>query len=270
LGLNEGVKQANGDIIIFSDANAMYGRQSVRALVWPLADPQVGCVTGEQRYFSAESGSAGESEGIYWRYEQSIKRWESAASSLVGGDGAIYAIRKGLYTPMRPEDVSDFVNPLQIVMAGYRNVYQPDAYAMEHSGDSDTKEYRRKTRIVNQAWRATWQHAEILNPARYGVLAVQMWSHKVLRWLAAIPLVTLLVSSWVLWPEGGIYSTLFGLQIVAYLLASAGAVWPSGWARPRITSVPYYFVLVNFASLHGIMESIAGKTYATWATVREG
>lgn len=268
-GLNAAVAVARGEIIVFSDANAMYNAGAIRAVAAPFADPSVGCVTGEQRYHAAEAGSAGESEGLYWRYELMLKRCESAAGSLVGGDGAIYAIRRDLYEPMRPDDVSDFVNPLQIVMAGHRNVYQPEAYAMEHSGDSDRKEFRRKTRIVNQSWRAVVQHRRILNPLRHGLLSLQVWSHKVLRWWAAIPLIALAFASASLKTDGLVFEALFWAQAVAYSLAALGWFWPVRASRPRWVSVPYYFVLVNVASLRGIVENLFGRTYATWSTVRE-
>lgn len=140
---------------------------------------------------------------------------------------------------------------------------------MEHSGDSDQKEFRRKTRIVNQSWRAILQHREILNPVRYGMLSLQVWSHKVLRWWASVPFVALAVASFALRGAGPVYAALFWAQVVAYSLAAAGLLWRSASSRPRLVAIPYYFVLVNVASLKGIVENLFGRKYATWATVRE-
>jgi glycosyltransferase involved in cell wall biosynthesis len=268
-GLNAAVQAARGTIIVFSDANAMYERGAIRALVGPFRDPRVGAVTGEQRYHAAEGGSAGEGEGLYWKYELAIKKRESTVSSVIGGDGAIYAIRRELYWPMLPEDVSDFVNPLQIVAAGHRNVYQPAAAAYEHSGDSDLKEFRRKVRIVNQSWSAAWKLGGLLNPFRHGAVAWQLWSHKVLRWLALVPLALLYGASVALRGEGGLYTLLFWAQNACYALALLGWAWRDERSRPRLVSIPYYFMLVNVASLRGVIEHYQGKTYATWATVRE-
>jgi glycosyltransferase involved in cell wall biosynthesis len=268
-GLNAAVLAARGEIIVFSDANAMYERGAIRALVGPFRDPRVGAVTGEQRYHAADGGSAGEGEGLYWQYELAIKRLESTVSSVIGGDGAIYAIRRELYWPMRPEDVSDFVNPLQIVAAGQRNLFQPAAAAYEHSGDSDLKEFRRKVRIVNQSWSAVWKLGGLLNPLRHGAVAWQIWSHKVLRWLALVPLVLLFAASVALRGQGAIYSLLFWAQLACYALALLGWGWRNERTRPRLASIPYYFMLVNVASIRGVIEHYQGKTYATWATVRE-
>jgi hypothetical protein len=263
------VQAARGTIIVFSDANAMYECAAIRALVGPFRDPQVGAVTGEQRYHAADGGSAGEGEGLYWKYELAIKKLESTVSSVIGGDGAIYAIRRELYWPMRPEDVSDFVNPLQIVAAGYRNVYQPAAAAYEHSGDSDLKEFRRKVRIVNQSWSAVWKLGGLLNPFRHAALAWQLWSHKILRWLALVPLALLFVASVALRGAGGIYALLLWAQCACYALALLGWAWRDERTRPRVASIPYYFMLVNLASIRGVIEHYQGRTYATWATVRE-
>lgn len=268
-GLNAAIESAHGEVVVFSDANAMYMRDAIRELVAPLSAPSAGCVTGAQLYHTAEKGSAGEGEGLYWRYEQWIKRQEARLSSVIGGDGAIYAIRRELYRPMRPEDVSDFVNPLQIVAAGYRNCFAPAAIAMEDYGDSDSKEFRRKVRIVNQAWRAVTQMPGVLNPLRHGAFAWQVWSHKVLRWLALLPMALLLVASVALADTGRVYAIALICQLACYTLALAGWLMRGRADRPRLVTIPYYFVLVNLASLKGIAEHYHGKTYATWATVRE-
>ena len=268
-GLNAAVAAARGEIIVFSDANAMYCRDAIRELVAPFVDPRIGCVTGAQLYHEAEAGSAGEGEGLYWRYEQWIKRQESRLGSVIGGDGAIYAIRRSLYRPMLPEDVSDFVNPLQIVLEGRRNVFAPGAIAMEHFGDSDDKEFRRKVRIVNQSWRAITTMPQVLSPARVGVFAWQMWSHKVLRWLALVPMALLLLSNLLLVGQGAFYAATLCVQLGCYALAASGWVLRGRPTRPSLVTVPYYFVLVNVASLRGVLEHYQGKSYATWATIRE-
>ena len=268
-GLNAAVASAQGEIIVFSDANAMYRADAIRELVAPFADPAIGCVTGAQLYHDAEAGSAGEGEGLYWRYEQWIKRQESRLGSVIGGDGAIYAIRRFLYRPMLPEDVSDFVNPLQIVLDGHRNVFAPAAVAMEHFGDSDDKEFRRKVRIVNQSWRAVTTMPQVLNPVRVGVFSWQVWSHKVLRWLALVPMALLLLSNLSLVGQGAFYTMALCAQLGCYVLALFGWVLRGRAERPSLVTVPYYFALVNVASLKGVLEHYQGKTYATWATIRE-
>ena len=191
LGLNAAVAAATGEIVVFSDANAMYGRDVIRKLVRNFADPAVGAVVGESTYVDPEVESE-RSEGLYWRYETAIKRLESEVGSVVGGDGAIYAVRRALYEPMRADALSDFVNPLQVVRGGHRCVYEPAARSYERAADDFGKEFRRKVRIVNRAWRALWRLRGLLNPLRHGLFAWQLLSHKLLRWLVPVQLAALL------------------------------------------------------------------------------
>ena len=134
LGLNEAVRRASGEIVVFSDANAMYRIDVLRMLVRNFADPVVGAVVGESTYVDPEVESE-RSEGLYWRYEVCLKRLESQIGSVVGGDGAIYAIRRQLYVPMSADALSDFVNPLQIVRGGHRCIYEPAARSYERAAE---------------------------------------------------------------------------------------------------------------------------------------
>ena len=123
---------------------------------------------------------------------------------------------------------------------------------------------------MNQAWRAVLTMPGLLSPFRHGLFAWQLWSHKLLRWLALVPMAALLVVSVPLAAHGGVYRWALGLQIACYVLALVGWLMRGRADRPRVVNVPYYFLLVNIASLRGILEYYQGRTYATWATVREG
>jgi len=269
-GLNVAVPQAKGEVVIFSDANAMYHRLAVRRLVRNFADPTVGCVTGESRYeVDDNAADSTASENLYWRYELALKKMETQVGSLVGGDGAIYAIRQALFRPMRPEDLSDFVNPLQIVAQGYRNVYEAEAFSFERGAESFEKEFYRKVRIVNRAWRGLWRVRQVLNPFRFGFYTVQVISHKLLRWLIPVFMAGAFVANFFLLNFGRLHQIMFALQIAFYLLALIG--WRQS-RRPAVSKlfyVPYYFCLVNYASLLGIISNYRGEKFAVWNTVRE-
>jgi cellulose synthase/poly-beta-1,6-N-acetylglucosamine synthase-like glycosyltransferase len=270
VGLNFAVPQAAGDIVIFSDANALYHRMAVRHIVRNFADPTIGCVTGESRYEVDENATdSTASENLYWRYELALKRMETKIGSLVGGDGAIYAIRKKLFRPMRPEDLSDFVNPLQIVAQGYRNVYEPEAISFEGGAESFDKEFRRKVRIVNRAWRGLWRVKQVLNPVHFGFYTLQVVSHKLLRWLIPVFMAGAFLANLFLLQHGKFYQALLASQITFYVFAVIG--WLES-PRPSISKlfyVPYYFCLVNYASLLGIISNYRGQKFAVWNTVRE-
>lgn len=267
LGLNAAVAEATGDVIVFSDANAMYYRDAISNLVRHFENPRVGGVVGESTYVD-EATSSQVQEGFYWRYETWIKLNESKTGSVVGGDGAIYAIRKPLFEPMHASDLSDFVNPLHIVRQGYLCLYDSDARSYEQAGESYEKEYRRKVRIVNRAWRALWKNRDLLNPLRYGAFALKLLSHKLLRWLAPIFMVAALASN-VLLALSGEYVLLLALQAAFYLVAWAGYLLRDHERLPGLMKIPYYFCLMNIAALQGVVESFTGKTYTTWTTPRQ-
>jgi len=267
LGLNEAVKVASGNIIVFSDANAMYKPDAINALVRNFHDPNVGAVVGESTY-SDSSNDAEKSESAYWRYETAIKHLESRLGSVVGGDGAIYAIRKEFYRPMSADALSDFVNPCQIVEQGKRCLYEPDAISVEEAAGSFDKEFGRKVRIVNRAWRATMSMKHLLNPFRYGFFAIELLSHKLLRWLVPAMLIVLLVANLFLVAWHSVYQVTFGLQLLFYSLAVVGKALSKRHELPMVLYIPYYFSLVNIASALGILDAYRGKTYTTWSTAR--
>ncbi len=266
-GLNEAVRRARGEILVFSDANAMYRPDVLKIMVRNFADPHVGGVVGQSRYYTGTLQSE-RSEGLYWQYETAIKRLETCIGSVVGGDGAIYAIRRSLYAPMPADFLSDFVNPLQIVKSGYRFIYEPAAQSFERAGDSLDKEFRRKVRIVNRAWRATLAMRALLNPLRFGFFAIELLSHKFLRWLMPVFMIGILACNAWLWGRSAIYVALLCLQGLFYACALAGHVLRNRPKPPKLLAVPYYFCLVNLASAIGIIDAFRGRTYATWSTVR--
>jgi len=267
LGLNAAAREARGEILVFSDANAIYLRDALVNLTRNFADAQVGAVIGESTYSAAEGG-ADEEESLYWKYEIAIKRLESAIGSVVGGDGAIYAIRKALYRPMRADALSDFVNPLQIVRGGHRCVYEPAARSVEKAAGDFDREFRRKVRIVNRAWRAMMSMKDLLNPLRHGLFAVEIISHKLLRWLVPLFMAVALGANFALAGSGWFYAATLSVQLAVYLLVAVAYPLRQKVQLPRLLAVPFYFVMVNIASARGIVEAYLGKTYTTWTTAR--
>jgi len=269
-GLNLGVKHASGDTLIFSDANAMYQADAIRLLVRHFCDPAVGYVVGNARYLESSSQSASaESEGLYWKLETWMKEKESEFGSVVGGDGAIYAIRRELYSPLRSTDINDFLNPLQIIVQGYRGVYEPSAICFEEAGDTFEKEFRRKVRIVSRSLNAVRRVPRVLLPWTQPRHWLSLLSHKILRWFAPVSLLVLLAANLSLWSRPFFRFTAC-LQLAFYFLAVIGWVSRSRVAIPRFLSLPHYFCLVNAASLLGIFNCFSGSLTPTWQTIRQG
>ena len=269
-GLNAAVPLAKGEIIVFSDANALYEPDAVEKLVRNFADPAVGCVTGDSRYVKLATSYVGESEDTYWDYERSLKIKESHLGSMVGGDGAIFAIRKHLFQPLKTEDINDFVIPLQIVSMGHRCVFEPEAICYENTVVHFEEEFRRKVRVVNRSWNGLFRVKQLLNPFRYGWFSVQLISHKMLRWLTPFFLLLLLGASLGLAFTHWLYFGAMLSQVSFYALGILGLALTRLQVRNRWLSLPWYFLLVNVASVVGIAKYIRGERINIWEPEREG
>ncbi|RMH60189.1 MAG: glycosyltransferase family 2 protein [Calditrichaeota bacterium] len=269
-GISQVAPTLDSEIIVFSDANAMYRPDALRRLVRHFSRDNVGYVVGNAQYYQENQSHAGEHESTYWDMEVRLKEWESRIGSVVGGDGAIYAIRRHLFQKLEDDDINDFVNPLHIILQGYRGVFEPTAICYEHTADSYEKEIGRKRRIVNRSWRGLMKNKAVLNPFRTGIHAFQVASHKLLRWLGGVMLLLLLVLNAFLWPVHDVYKVIMGLQVLFYLLAALGGLLIKKNGRaPFLFSTPYFFVAVNLASILGIADNYMGRKYTTWQTVRE-
>jgi cellulose synthase/poly-beta-1,6-N-acetylglucosamine synthase-like glycosyltransferase len=269
-GLNAVVPLVHGDIVVFSDANALYASDAIKKLVRNFADPAIGCVTGDSQYTQLEASYVGNSENTYWDYERSLKMRESALGSMVGADGAIFAIRRHLYWPLRAEDINDFVIPLQIVSQGYRCVFEPEAVCYENAVVHFAEEFRRKVRVVNRSWNGLFHVKALLNPLRYGWFAIQLISHKLFRWLTPLFLGTLLVSSLVLFSTHWLYTGAAIGQVACYALGVLGALLEKRHIHNRWLAFPCYFLLMNVASVVGVYRYLRGEKINIWEPERPG
>jgi cellulose synthase/poly-beta-1,6-N-acetylglucosamine synthase-like glycosyltransferase len=261
-GLNAAVPTLGGEILVFSDANALYQPDAVRMLVRNFADAQVGCVTGEARYITRSATAAEAGEMAYWSYEIAIKRLESAVGSMVGGDGAIYAIRAGLWRTLPEDAINDFLNPLQIVAAGWRAVYEPAAICYEEATGSAMREYRRRVRIVGRSWRAIFQAPAVLNPFRVGLFAPSLISHKILRWFTGVFVALALGARVALVSQ-------FDARPAWLLGVLAAIVLALAFRRVRrVGSYAFYYALVSVASIVGVVNGTLGRVSATWTPPR--
>jgi cellulose synthase/poly-beta-1,6-N-acetylglucosamine synthase-like glycosyltransferase len=269
MGLNLAMEIVTSDIVVFSDANAIYAVDAIRKLVRNFADRSVGYVMGAALYTDAHASAAAGSENIYWRYELAIKSMESRLHSVVGGDGAIYAIRTALWEPLDRRDINDFVNPLQIIAKGYRGVFDREARSYEETAGSYVKELSRKERIVSRSIRGLMRVKEVMNPSQTGIFALEVISHKLLRWLIPFFLALGVIGSILLAPTGEVF---FQLVVLATFLLTSLATFAHISNRPdslsTLLSVPYYFVMVNTHAARGAVSALRGETPVTWKSAR--
>lgn len=270
MGLNLSVPQAYGEIIVFSDANAMYKPQVIRRLVENFADPVVGYVVGEAQYSKSHESAASSAEDTYWNYEIAVKTLEGRLHSVVGGDGAIYAIRKELYEELEYTDINDFVNPLQIISKGFRGIYEPGAVCYEDAAGTFEKEFKRKVRIVNRAFSGLMRVREVMNPRKCGFFSFEVISHKFLRWLSPFFIILFSISSVLLALQGiALFQGVVILLAVFILFTLAGLFTERvGLRLPKVMFLPYYFTVVNIAALEGVLNSIRGDVQVTWEHAR--
>ncbi|ACH38793.1 glycosyltransferase, CESA-like subfamily [Citrifermentans bemidjiense Bem] len=271
--INTALACVDSEMVVFSDANAIYDATAIRRLVRHFVDPSIGYVVGCARYVEETVSAAGGSESTYWDLEVMLKRWESRLSSVVGGDGAIYAIRRSLYEPLKEEDINDFVNPLQIVAKGYRGVFDEEAWCVERPAGEFHKEFSRKVRIVNRSFSGFLRVPRAANPMVTGAFAWQLVSHKLLRWFSPCFLglfFVFLVLNRLLYSASLTGEVLLTLTAMGAFISMLGALLNRFWRVPLPLLLPYYFVLVNTASALGVFYRLLGRTIVTWSTVREG
>jgi cellulose synthase/poly-beta-1,6-N-acetylglucosamine synthase-like glycosyltransferase len=265
--LYRSVPRATGEIIVFSDANAIYEKDAIRKLVRNFNDERIGCVSGQLRYRSAADGSSGAGEGVYWKYEMALKSLESRFFSLLGANGSIFAIRKALYAPMARDRGDDFELPIRVLLNG-RGVYlEREALSWEDISETARDEFKRKVRII------TWNMRSCVlllreAAARFRLfLAVQLLSHKLLRWIVPVFAIGLLVSNAFL--EGTVFRTILAGQALFYCAACAGYVMDRSSDRvPKLLLVPYYFCLVHCAALASLYRLLLGEQKTLWEKVR--
>ncbi len=266
---NAGVRLASGEILVFSDANSIYAIDALKELLRPLSEPHVGCVCGELRYLNPEDQGAGKGEGIYWRYERFMKSRESLLCSTLGANGSIYALRRELFEELEGEIISDFIMPIRIWRKGHRVVYAPGAIATENSGASFQDEFRRRRRIIARSINSLWSEADVLNPFSQGIFAVQMISHKVLRWLVPIFLIVIFTCNIFLAGKSPYY-LFFILQLAFYGLALLGNVEQRYLGRRMLLYLPAYFCATNFGALLGLWSFLTKRKHTVWQPMSRG
>ena len=259
--LNEGVRHATGEILVFTDADFLLDRHTLRTMARKFHDPQVGGVCGARKPGVNRVGdTTGQGEGLYARWDHWQKIRESRIGSVFAADGLLYAIRRDLYVPVTdPAQADDIAISTRIPLQGFRLLFEPTATAWENAGVAAATEFRRKVRVTNHSVRALLNLRSRLFTS--GFYSVELLSHKLVRHFIPFFLILLLISSAVALPIA------FLGQLAFYGLAAAGALLRNRKiGRARVFTVPYFFTFVNAAALLGILSMLKGKRTAAWST----
>jgi biofilm PGA synthesis N-glycosyltransferase PgaC len=258
-----------GEIAVFTDANTFLNREAILELVKHYQNPKVGAVAGEKRIIvgeKADASSAG--EGFYWKYESALKKWDYALYSNVGAAGELFSVRAALYKPVEHDTIiDDHMIAMRIAENGYIIGYEPKAYAMETASMNIKEELKRKIRIAAGGMQSIIRLKRAANPFLNPVFTFQYISHRVLRWTIT-PVLLILI--FILNPiiaansDGNLYTAMFIAQVVFYVLALVGLYFEQKNIRIKALFVPYYFCIMNYAVLAGIIRYYKGAQNAAW------
>jgi len=265
---NRAVREAMGDVIIFSDATTLYEKSAIRNIVRNYADPGVGAVSGRYEYRNPTGAPIGFGSILFWKYENLIKTLQTRIRTITGCCGCIYSVRRDLYEPLPPDIISDLVEPLKILEKGYRIVFEPEAIAYEETTEKTTEEFNMRVRVVTRGMRGLWYMRKLFNPLRYGFVSLQLLSHKVLRWLVPVFLFVLLVSNFWLLDSSWFYTAAFALQLAFYGIALVGFLAERMNIAFKLLTLPLYFLTVNAAAVVAMYRILKGYKAVTWETVR--
>lgn len=255
--LKHGLRELKTRYVTFTDANTMINTGALREIARLFSDPTVGCVSGEKRVAARKAGEmAAEGEGLYWRYESTLKRWDSELYSTMGAAGELYAIDPKLCREVPDEALlDDFMMSMYVVQGGKRIAYAPDAYAREYGSANIFEESKRKRRIAAGGLQSIWWLRSMLNPLKQPLVTFQYVSHRVLRWSVtpvAMVLLLLVNIALVAMGAGTFYTVMLILQMLFYLMALAGWLMSRFNYKNKLLYTAYYFVFMNFNVFRGM------------------
>ncbi len=266
---NRAMKFVKTPIVIFCDANTQLNRDCIKQLVKHYQNENVGAVAGAKKVISEGADSAsGAGEGLYWKYESALKKWDSELHTVVGAAGELISFRTELVSELEEDTIlDDFMQSLRICSKGYKVVYEPDAIAVETASENVKEELKRKVRIAAGGWQSMKRLAHLLNPIHDPLLTFQYVSHRVLRWSVsafALPFILLLNIVLAFTFKDGPYLTLLILQLGFYFLALLGWFLENRKVRLKVLFVPYYFLMMNYAVFMGFFRWINNSQASTW------
>lgn len=261
--LNLGVKHAVGDIIVFADARQQFEIDTVSQLVTNFSDPTIGGVSGELVFLKESESKIKAQMGAYWTYEKTIRKSESISGSVVGATGAVYAIRKHLYQNLPAGTIlDDVLTPMNIIMQGYRVIFDGEALAYDTISKDVGHEWKRKVRTLAGNWQLLSLRPDLLNPRQNKIL-FRFCFHKLARLVVPFFLLLLLLTSALQ------QSVFFGLmtsgQLLVYLVAVVAYYFPKIQVNSLVKTI-YFFCTLNSAAIAGFYVWITGGCSTVWST----
>ncbi|MBN2104497.1 glycosyltransferase family 2 protein [bacterium] len=265
--LNQLLIEAEGEIVVFSDANTMYDQNAIKKLVRHFSDRKVGGVCGHLILKNPNENVGGQGEQLYWDYENIIKNLEGQIKTTIGANGAIYALRKELYKALPTNKVimDDFLVPLSAIEQGFDFVYDSEAKAYESTSPHIEGEFQRKVRIGAANFNALPEIKRLLFPSR-GFVSFALWSHKIFRWFGPFFLIAIFLSNLFLF-NYLFFKLIMIAQIIFYGAAIMGYISIHLIKKLKIFTYPFYFCVTNAALLYGFIKYITKSQKPGWKRI---
>ncbi len=256
-------KSITGQVVVFTDADTTFEPGAIQTLVSHFEDPQVGAVTGRE---TRPDTGKGKGEGLFNRIETLTKRYEGKVGNQVLLHGGIFAMRRELL-PYVPDHLThDAIVPPQLALQDFRTLYEPEAVSVEAYNLDSSHDWRRRIRTVSQSLQSYLYVKDALNPFKSGFYALQIWSHRFMRWFLFPVLVLILLSNLALLGTSAIYQVLAILQGICYLFALIGFLLDRVGRQPALFYFPYYFIYIHLAAFCAVVLTWKGEKVATWNT----
>ncbi|RFS19563.1 glycosyltransferase family 2 protein [Chitinophaga silvatica] len=271
--INRAMSYVQTPFVVLSDANTILNSDAAILLMSHFRYPDTGAVAGEKKVISTTGGAESQGEGMYWKYESLLKKWDAELYSVMGAAGELIAVRTSVYDPLPTDTIlDDFMLSFNMNMKGYRVLYEPAAYAQETASASLPEEYKRKVRIAAGGYQSMSRLLPLLNPFKYPKITWQYVSHRVLRWtLAPLGLLLAIISNMLFLiiasPESSFYQVLLItgiLQLCFYTAALMGYLLAIRETKVKYLYIPFYFVFMNFAVFAGSFKFFRKKQSAAW------
>jgi cellulose synthase/poly-beta-1,6-N-acetylglucosamine synthase-like glycosyltransferase len=265
---NKALSHCKGEIIVLTDAETLFGRNTIKKLVQNFVNENVGCVVGKLVLGKGEGGIISTSQGMYWNYEMLLRRLESAIGTLHTGSGVVMAFRKSLFKPFEPQYGDDCVIPLDILLQGYTVVHEDDAIAYDAFPETLQGELNARIRMTLRNFAGTLSRYPLLHPGQYPLIAFSILSHKIFRWLTPYFLLTLLsinlfnIHDWI-----G-YRIMLSAQVLFYLLGGLGFIAEKFSFRVPVASQIFSFLLANVGFFIGVLKALLGMQVTAYSNTR--
>lgn len=255
------IKQAKGSIIVFSDVATRIDKNALQLIAHSFQNEKVGAISSEDRFISDEGEIAG--EGAYVKYEMWLRNLECSANSLVGLSGSFFAARKEVCEDWSINVPSDFNTALNCVSKGFIAISNPKLLGYYPNIKDESKEYPRKLRTVIRGIAALFSTPKVLNPFKFGLFSFQVFSHKLMRWAVPWFMVSLFITSIMIWQQHILFALVFIAQLVFYGIGLIGLI-SKDLRSNTLVKLPFFFIQVNMALFHASILYLMGKRITKW------